>query len=211
VRHWPRPKCAVSRGLPGRAVVSRRPTHAGRGAGGAHIIFPPEDAPFERQVDELGIGLMSRAIAALFAAISVLLAASSPGLARGSGTCPHPGTINGASVLIACGHAKAKLHFGSTRLALRNGQCVKTSSNFGLDFGAALDGPTSKPPPDSFQLIAGPHGGSATLQIARSGKQYIGDSMKLKLPPNRSSGTLFGTVTLAAGTTKVAVSGSFTC
>ncbi len=154
---------------------------------------------------------MSKPITVLIAAISVLLGVSAPGLARGSGTCPHPGTLNGVSVLIACGRAKAMLHFGSTRLALRNGQCVKTSSNFGLDFGAALDGPTTKPPPDSFQLIAGPHGGSATLQIARGGKQYIGDTMKLTLPPSRSSGALSGTVTLAAGTTKLAVTGSFTC
>ena len=72
-------------------------------------------------------------------------------------------------------------------------------------------GPTTKPPPDSFQLIADAHGGTATLQIARGGKQYIGEAMKLKLAPNRSSGSLSGTVTWAAGTTKVAVSGSFTC
>lgn len=115
------------------------------------------------------------------------------------------------SVLVACGSARATLHFGGTRLALRNGQCVKTSSNFGLDFGAALDGPTSKPPPDSLQLIAGPHGGTATLQIARGGKQYIGEAMKLKLTPTRSSGTLSGTVILASGATKLLVSGSFSC
>jgi hypothetical protein len=154
---------------------------------------------------------LSKSIAVLFAAISVLLGVSAPGLAREGGACPHPGTVSGVSVLIACGHAKATVQFGSTRLALRNGQCAKTSSNFGLDFGAAVDGPTTKQPPNSLQLIAGPHGGTATLQIARDGKQYIGDSLKLKLPPSRNSGTLSGTVTLAAGTTKVAVAGSFTC
>ena len=93
----------------------------------------------------------------------------------------------------------------------RNGQCVKTNSNFGLNFGAAVAGPTSKPPPDSFELIAGPHGGIATLQIARSGKQYIGDTMKLKLSPSRSSGTISGDVTLAAGAKKVSIAGAFTC
>ena len=93
----------------------------------------------------------------------------------------------------------------------RNGQCVTTNSNFGLNFGAAVAGPTSKPPPDSFELISGPHGGTATLQIARSGKQYIGDTMKLRFSPSRKSGTISGTVTLAAGTKKVTVAGAFSC
>jgi hypothetical protein len=145
------------------------------------------------------------------AIFTALAATATPASARPSATCPHSGTMNGVSVLIACGPAKAPLRFGAARLALRNGQCTKTSSNFGLTFGAAVAGPTTKPPPDSFQLIAGPHGGTATLQIARSGKQYIGDAMKLKLTPSRSAGTLSGVVTLASGNTKVAVSGSFTC
>lgn len=154
---------------------------------------------------------MSKAIAVVLAASSALLGASAPAVAQRAAACPHSGTINGVSVLIACGPAKATLHFAGAPLTLRNGQCVKTSSNFGLDFGAAVAGPTTKPPPDSFQLISGPHGGTATLQIARGGKQYIGDAMKLKLSPSRRSGTLSGTVTWAAGTTKAVVSGSFSC
>jgi len=146
--------------------------------------------------------------AAAWAAASVAVA---PVSARTSATCPHPGTVNGVDVLIACGSAKATIHFGSARLALKNGQCVKTNSNFGLNFGAAVAGVTSKPPPDSFQLIAGPHGGTATLQIARNGKQYIGETMTLKLMANRKGGSIAGVVTWAAGTTKVPVSGSFSC
>ena len=156
-------------------------------------------------------GRRSRLFAVVLAATAVSFAASSAAVARHSATCPHSATINGVDVLIACGPATATLRFGSTRLALRNGQCVKTSSNFGLNFGAAVAGPTTKPPPDSFELIAGAHGGVATLQIARGGKQYIGETMKLKLTSSRSAGTLSGTVTLASGTAKVAVSGSFGC
>jgi hypothetical protein len=156
-------------------------------------------------------GRVSKGLAVLLATCSFLLAATAQAGARPSGECPRSGTIDGVSVLIACGPAKATLHFGAARLTMRNGQCARTSSNFGLTFGAALDGPSTKPPPDSFQLIAGPKGGTATLQIARGGKQYIGEAMKLKLTANRRSGTLSGTVTPAAGTTKVAVSGSFAC
>jgi hypothetical protein len=75
----------------------------------------------------------------------------------------------------------------------------------------AVAGLSSKPPPDSFELIAGAHGGSATLQISRGGKAYIGDAMKLKLTASRKAGTLNGAVTLASGNTKVAVSASFSC
>lgn len=147
------------------------------------------------------------AVVAALAATAVASSASG----RRSATCPHSGTINGVSVLIACGPAKATLRFGTTRLAMSDGQCARTSSNFGLTFGAAVARPTTKPPPNSFQLIAGPHGGTATLQIARGGKQYIGDAMKLRLASSRTSGTLSGVVTLASGNTKVPVSGSFTC
>ena len=131
--------------------------------------------------------------------------------AQAADQCPHPATINGVSVLVSCGSAKAALHLGGAQLNLRNGQCVKTGSNFGVNFGAAVAGPTKKPPPDSLQLIAGPHGGTATLQIARHGKQYIGDHLKLQPTAGRNGGTLSGIVTLAAGSAKVAVKGSFTC
>ena len=150
-------------------------------------------------------------LASVVAACASLALIGDQATARSSDQCPHPGTINGVSVLVACGSAKAALHFGGAQLNLRNGQCVKTGSNFGVNFGAAVAGPTKKPPPDSLQLIAGPHGGTATLQIARHGKQYIGDHMKLNPTAGRHGGTLSGVVTLAAGGGKVAVKGSFTC
>jgi len=154
---------------------------------------------------------MLKAHGVIAAAAAALAATTATASAHESTTCPHPGTVNGVDVLIACGHAKGAFRFGANKLKLADGQCVKTSLNFGLNFGAAVAGPTTKPPPDSFQLIAGPHGGSATLQIARNGKQYIGETMKLKLNGERTSGSLSGTVTLASGNTKVAVSGTFTC
>ena len=146
-------------------------------------------------------------------------AAAGPASAHRTATCPHPGTVNGISVLIYCGPAKASVLFGGTHLALKNGQCTKSSENFGFTFGDVVAGPTSKKPPDSFLLIAGggskpaSHDGAytSTVMVSRSGKSYIGDTVKLKLTGNRSAGTFSGTVTWALGTTKVAVHGSFTC
>jgi hypothetical protein len=153
--------------------------------------------------------------ASLLAALAVAATAAS---ARRTATCPHDGTLNGVSVLIECGPAKASVKFGATHLALKNGKCTKSSANFGFAFGTIVAGPGIKRPPDSFQLLAGGgsitmHDGtySSTVMVSRLGKNYIGDSVKLKLARKESAGTFSGTVTSAIGTKKVAVSGSFTC
>jgi hypothetical protein len=160
-------------------------------------------------------------VLALLAAGCVALAvAAVPASARPSAICPHPGTINGVSVLVECGPAKATLRFGVTRLALKNGQCQKTSANFTLGFGAVVAEPTTKRPPDSFQLIAGGSGSSAashdgsysaTVMFTRSGRNYAGETVKLTLTRKRSAGTFSGVVTSTTGTAKVKLSGSFTC
>jgi hypothetical protein len=159
-------------------------------------------------------------LATLAASCAALAAAALPASARPSGTCPHPGTINGVSVLIECGPAKATARMGGTRLVLKNGECKKTSENFTLGFGAVVAGPTTKPPPDSFQLLAGGSGSNAashdgtytaTVMLAKSGRNYIGDTVKLTLKRNRSAGIFAGTITWTLGTKKVALSGSFTC
>lgn len=151
---------------------------------------------------------------------AALALSAGPASAQRAATCPHSGTLNGVSVLIECGPAKASVLFGGTHLALKNGKCTKTNENFTFAFGVIVAGPTSKKPPDSFQLIAGGSGGnaashdgtySATVMASRLGRSYIGDAVKLKLARNRSAGTFSGTVTLGSGTKKVAVSGSFTC
>lgn len=152
----------------------------------------------------------------LLAALAVGVA---PASAQRAVTCPHNGTINGVSVLIECGPAKASVKFGAAHLALKNGMCIKSSENFTFSFGAIVTEPNSKRPPDSFQLIAGggstpaSHDGaySATVMVSRLGKSYIGDTVKLKLTHSRRAGTFVGTVAWALGNTKVAVSGSFTC
>ena len=150
---------------------------------------------------------------------TVTLVAAGPATARRAATCPHAGTINGVSVLVECGPAKATMHFRGALLKLGNGLCQRNSENFTLGFGAVLTGPSSKRPPDTFQLIAGggghpaSHDGvySATLQLIRSGRGYVGETMKLTLTHKRSAGTFSGTVKSTAGNAKVAVSGSFTC
>jgi hypothetical protein len=151
--------------------------------------------------------------------LAVVALAATPASARHAATCPHPGTINGVSVLIDCGPAKATMRFRGTLLRFKNGLCQRTSENFTLGFGAVLTGPSSKRPPDSFQMIAGggnhpaSHDGvySATLQLMRSGHGYVGDAMKLTLTHKRRAGTFSGVLDSTQTNAKVAVSGSFTC
>jgi hypothetical protein len=153
----------------------------------------------------------------IVAASSAALAVA-PASAQRTATCPRSGTLNGVSVLIECGPAKASVKFGATHLALKNGMCLKSSANFSFAFGTIVAGPGIKRPPNSFQILAGGgstamHDGaySSTVMVSQAGKNYIGDTVKLKLTRNRSAGTFSGTVTWALGTKKVAVSGSFTC
>ncbi|MBV8478896.1 MAG: hypothetical protein JOY72_01205 [Actinobacteria bacterium] len=159
---------------------------------------------------------MGRGVLAVAVVVAAVLAG---GASASRDVCPHPGTVGGASVLIECGSAKASIAFGKTHLVLKNGLCTKAAGLFTLAFGDIAAGPPSKHPPDSFQVIAGGNGAkasrdgtySATVMATEADKNYIGDTMKLKLTKNVSAGTVSGTVTWALGTTKVAVSGSFTC
>ena len=151
--------------------------------------------------------------------LAVLPIATAPASARRTALCPHPGTINGVSVLIECGPAKATMRFRGVALKLKNGLCQRNSQNFTLGFGAVLTGPSSKRPPDTFQLIAGggahpaSHDGaySATLQLVRSGHGYVGETITLVLTRKRTAGTFSGTLKSTTGNAKVQVSGSFTC
>ena len=144
--------------------------------------------------------------------LAALAATAAPASARHAATCPHPGTLNGVSVLIECGPAKASVKFGATHLALKNGKCLKSSQNFSFGFGTIVAGTGLKRPPDSFQLLAGAgSSGTATVMVSRLGKNYIGDTVTFKLTHDRTAGTFSGTVTWALGSTKVPVSGSFSC
>src|SRR5690349_850613 len=99
------------------------------------------------------------------------LGVAAPASAQRAATCPHPGTLNGVSVLIECGSAKASVKFGATHLALKNGKCTKSSENFGFAFGTIVAGTGLKRPPDSFQMIAGGGvSGTATVMVSRLGK-----------------------------------------
>jgi hypothetical protein len=60
---------------------------------------------------------MSRVIAVMPAASGALVGASAPSGAARSATCPHSGTIDGMSVLVACGPAKAGTLSGADTLA----------------------------------------------------------------------------------------------
>lgn len=151
--------------------------------------------------------------------LAALAFATAPALARQAAICPHPGTIDGVSVLIDCGPAKATMRFRGAVIKLRNGLCQRNSQNFTLGFGAVLAGPSSKRAPDTFQLITGggthpaSHDGvySATLQLIRSGHGYIGETLKLTLMHKRTAGTFSGTMKSTTSSAKFPVSGSFTC
>jgi hypothetical protein len=162
--------------------------------------------------------MQMRAFAVVAASCSVLAVAAAPASAHRVAVCPRPGTLDGVSVLIECGPANASVKFGATHLALKNGKCQKSSENFSFAFGTIVAGPGIKRPPNSFQIVAGGgstamHDGaySSTVMVSQAGKNYIGDTVNLKLTRNRSAGTFSGTVTWALATKKVAVSGSFTC
>lgn len=162
--------------------------------------------------------MQMRGVAIVAGACVALAVAAAPAASARAATCPRNGTLHGVSVLIECGPAKASVKFGATHLALKSGMCLKSSQNFSFGFGTIPAGPGLKRPPDSFQLIAG--GGSATMHdgtysstvmVSRLGKNYIGDAVKVKLTRKETAGTFSGTVTWALGSTKVAVSGTFTC
>lgn len=141
------------------------------------------------------------------------------GSARASAqTCPHPGTVNGVSVLVYCGHARATVKVGGTTLSFTNGLCKKAVGNFYLSFGATVTEQT-KHAPDSFQLIAGSSAKPATrdgsypdttVMMTKSGKSYLADSLTLTLTHGTKAGTATGTI-LPIGHAKVAFHATFTC
>jgi hypothetical protein len=159
---------------------------------------------------------MRSTVLATVAATCVLAVAAPSASAQ---TCPHPGTINGVSVLIYCGHAKATVKVGATTFALKNGLCKKAVGNYYLSFGSVVTQPT-KHAPDSFLITAGSsakpatHDGSysgTTVLMTRSGKSYLADSLTLTLTHNTKAGTAAGKIEPTLGGAKVAFHASFTC
>ena len=156
-----------------------------------------------------------KAILACTALACALGAGAAPASAQ---TCPYSGTIKGVSVLIYCGTAKATVKAGATTIAWKNGQCKKAVGNFYLSFGAVVTQQT-KHAPDSLLVIAGSsakpatHDGTytgTTVMMTKTGKSYIGDSMKLTLTHNTRAGTITGVIE-PIGSAKVAFHASFTC
>jgi hypothetical protein len=159
---------------------------------------------------------MRSAVLASVAAACVLAAGAAPASAQ---TCPHPGTVNGQSVLIYCGPAKATVKLGATTFKLTNGLCKKAVGNFYLSFGAVVTQQT-KHAPDSFLVIAGSsakpatHDGSysgTTVMMTRSGKSYLADALTLILSHGTKAGTLSGTIEPTSTSGKLAFHASFTC
>lgn len=147
---------------------------------------------------------MKTAVLAAATAACALAAGAAPVAAQ---TCPHPGTVNGQSVLIYCGTAKATMTAGSLAVAWKNGLCKKAAGNFYLSFGAVVTQPT-KHAPDSFLVIAGT--GGATVMLTKSGKSYLGDSLKLTMHGTRA-GTVAGVIEPTLTNGKLAFHATFTC
>jgi hypothetical protein len=147
---------------------------------------------------------------------SVVTASIVAGLATpASGqTCPHPGTVNGISVLIYCGSAKATVKMGSQTFTLKNGQCKKAAGNFYLSFGDVVTQQV-KNAPDSFLVIAtaskdGMYSGT-TVMATRSTHGWLADSAKLTLTHGTRAGTVTGTLGSTQTNAKVALHLTFTC
>jgi hypothetical protein len=159
---------------------------------------------------------MRSAVVASVAAACALAAGAAPAAAQ---TCPHPGTVNGVSVLIYCGSAKAAVKVGATSFKLENGLCKKAVGNFYLSFGAVVTQQT-KHAPDSFLVIAGSsakpatHDGSysgTTVMLTRKGKSYLADALTLTLSHTTKAGTLAGTIESTTSNAKFAFHASFSC
>jgi len=140
---------------------------------------------------------------------------ASPAAAK---VCPYPGTVNGQSVLIYCGPAKATVKAGTLTLSLKNGLCKKAVGNFYLSFGSIVTQQT-KHAPDSFQLIAGSSAKPATkdgsytgttVMMTKSGKSYLADALTLTLTHGTKAGTATGLIE-PIGHPKVAFHATFTC
>lgn len=154
---------------------------------------------------------MSKVVLASAAAACALAAGAAPAAAK---TCPYPGTVDGQSVLIYCGSAKATVKTGATLVHWKNGQCKKAGGNFYLSFGAVVTQLT-KHAPDSLLLIAtakrdGSYPGT-TVMMTKSGKSYIADSVTLTLTNSTRAGTATGTLESTTSNAKPAFHATFTC
>lgn len=154
--------------------------------------------------------MKSIALLGSVAACALALGAS-PAAAR---VCPYNGTVNGQSVLIYCGTAKATVKMGSQTFTLKNGQCKKAVGNFYLSFGDVVTQQTKKAP-DSFLVIAtaskdGTYSGT-TVMVTRSGHGWLADSAKLTLTHATKAGTVTGTLGSTQTNAKVALHLTFTC
>lgn len=157
-----------------------------------------------------------RSIALLASAGACALAlGASPATAK---VCPYSGTVDGQSVLIYCGSAKATVRAGTLTLSLKNGQCKKAVGNFYLGFGSIVT-QQSKHAPDSFQLIAGSSAKPAakdgsytgtTVMMTKSGKSYLADALTLTLTHGTRAGAVTGTIE-PIGHPKVPFHATFTC
>jgi len=140
-----------------------------------------------------------------------LAAGAAPAAAQ---TCPHPGTVNGISVLIYCGHAKATVKAGAKTFSLKNGLCKVAAGNFYLSFGDVVQQPT-KHAPDSLLVIAtATHDGSysgTTVMMTRTGKSYLGDPLTLALTHATKAGTVTGTIEPTLTNGKLAFRLTFSC
>lgn len=161
-------------------------------------------------------GMRFGAAVLLAAAACALAASTAPAAPRK--TCPYPGTINGISVLIYCGTAKATLKVGAKTFVYENGQCKKVGSNFYANFGAIVTQPVKKAP-DSFQIIAGGNAKAATkdgsypgttVLMTKSGQSYLADALTLTLTHNTRAGSLVGKIE-PIGHATVAFHATFTC
>ena len=154
---------------------------------------------------------MKTAILAAAVAACALAAGATPAAAQ---TCPHPGTVNGVSVLIYCGPAKATVKMGSQTFTLKNGLCKKAAGNFYLSFGDVVTQQT-KHAPDSFLVIAtatkdGSYSGT-TVMATRSGHGWLADSTVLTLTHGTKAGTVVGPIGSTQTNAKLTLHVTFSC
>ncbi len=153
--------------------------------------------------------------AVLTGAVALLV---TPGTAVASGCVAGVHQSGSVKARTFCGPASVVLNLGGKKVALRGGQCTRTSSYVAVNIGTVVLGTSNKPAPNYFGIDVGktPGGGSPAphdgtykafaLSFAVGGKLYSSLSATATLKNGRTRGTFSGKL-LAGGS----ASGAFKC
>src|SRR5438128_2726980 len=126
----------------------------------------------------------------------LLPAGASGGASRPASTCVGNETkVNGVTIRIYCGHAKATVHLGTRTLTFKEGRCRETGPLLSVNIGRTTLG-TTKAKYLYFGIqVSAPQGGTfhnAAITFQYPGASAILYQSTLKLSANTHGGTFNG-------------------